>query len=184
MTKPAPKPTTKPDTLYRRDIAVIKMAQAHFGLSDDEYRDVLQALTDKRSSTELSAAERTAVIAHFKAIGFVLKTSIGKNAATRPKVPPSRASQLAKVRAMLIDLGNKPDSYAEAIMRKQLGGADSTIAVRLEWATVAQLQKIIGALSRNQQYAKPSDRGIHGSSNASSHATYRDGASLLHQPVI
>ena len=146
------------DPRYQRDIKVIKMAQAHLGLTEDEYRDVLQVLTGKRSSTELSAAEREAVIKHFQAKGFVLKTSSNqsKNKAKRPTAQPTRQSQLSKVRAMLIDLGNLPDSYAEAIVRKQLGGKDSAVEVRLEWCSKEQLQACIGALRRTQKYAKPS----------------------------
>ena len=155
------------DPRYHRDIKVIKMAQAHFGLADDEYRDVLQVLTKKRSSTELSAAERTAVIAHFKDKGFVLKTSSSK--AKRPTPQPTRASQLAKVRAMLIDLGNLPDSYAEAIIRKQLGGKDSALVVRLELCTKDELQACIGALARTAKYAKPV-----GLNKQSAHARNRD----------
>lgn len=53
--------------------AIINIAKTQFGLCDDDYRDVLERVTGKRSLTAMTEAERIAVVNDFKAKGFQVK---------------------------------------------------------------------------------------------------------------
>ncbi|MBN9477379.1 MAG: hypothetical protein ABS43_03620 [Bordetella sp. SCN 67-23] len=63
------------DDLRRREIRLIQIAKRDLQLQDDEYRDLMQTVTGKRSSTELDWTQRKRFLDHLKKLGFKPKTS-------------------------------------------------------------------------------------------------------------
>lgn len=58
------------DDLRKRELAQIHIAKAQLGLSDDEYRDVMFAVTRVRSAAELDWTGRKRLLDHFRKLGF------------------------------------------------------------------------------------------------------------------
>lgn len=54
----------------KRELAAIHIGKQQLGLSDDEYRDLLEAWTGKRSAGKLSGKQRHQVIEYFRKMGF------------------------------------------------------------------------------------------------------------------
>ncbi len=131
------------------EIKLVHIAKAHFGWSDDEYRDILYAVTGCRSAKDLDFTKRNLFLDHCRKLGFVAKPrASGK---TRPTPAPAVLAQVKKVRAILISLGNKPNEYGDAILCKLRGVEDA--ATRYEWATGDELRQLIAALSQQQKRA-------------------------------
>lgn len=61
-----------------KTIPIIHVAKREFGLGDDDFRDVLERVTGKRSLRDMNEKERLAVVDDFKAKGFVVKRGHGK----------------------------------------------------------------------------------------------------------
>ena len=61
-----------------KTIPIIHIAKKEFGLAEDDFRDVLERVTGKRSLKEMSEKERIAVVEDFKARGFVVKRGKGR----------------------------------------------------------------------------------------------------------
>ncbi len=120
---------TKLDATRKRELGLIHMAKAHFqttaGLTDDDYRAVLQQVTGKISSADLDAAGRENLLKHFKAKGFVVKPKAGAS-----RMPPKLDGQVTKLLAMWWSLAE-----AKAVTRpRELGYSDPRMrpAIRLE----------------------------------------------------
>lgn len=130
--------------IVRREITLIHVAKQKLGMDDDTYRDMLWTVARVKSSTELDFAGRKKVLDHMKASGFKV---ISPRAGTtpRPRSSADKAPMVAKVRALLIALDNKPDAYADGMSRHMFK------VDRFEWCTPQQLGKIIAALSYQQQ---------------------------------
>ena len=147
-------PFTQPKTKHastprNRDIATIKMAQAHFGWDDAFYRNVLVQVTGRASCKDCTATELAKMVQHVTNAGFVRKPSAsGKH---RPTPPPAHLPQVKKIRALLIALGSKPNEYADQILRSLRGNTDA--ATRYEWASSDELRNIITALAQQQKRA-------------------------------
>jgi phage gp16-like protein len=124
----------------RRDIQLIHVARQKLAMDEDTYRAMLWSVARVKSSTELDFAGRKKVLDHLKASGFKV---VAKRSGSTPRPAPSadKSAQVAKIRALLIALDNKPDAYADG-MAKHMFKVD-----RFEWCTGAQLGKIIAALS-------------------------------------
>jgi len=58
------------DNISKKQIRLIHVAKRELGLGDDEYRDLLYAVTSKRSSRDLTAAETKEVVATLERLGF------------------------------------------------------------------------------------------------------------------
>jgi phage gp16-like protein len=58
------------DDLRKRELAQIHIAKQQLGLSDDEYRDVMFAVTRVRSAAELDWTGRKRLLDHFRKVGF------------------------------------------------------------------------------------------------------------------
>lgn len=56
-----------------RTIPTIHVAKREFGLEEDDFRDVLERVTGKRSLRDMTEPERLAVVEDFKARGFKVK---------------------------------------------------------------------------------------------------------------
>ena len=61
-----------------KTIPIIHVAKREFGLCEDDFRDVLERVTGKRSLRDMTEKERIAVVDDFKARGFVVKRGQGR----------------------------------------------------------------------------------------------------------
>ena len=125
-----------------------ELAKIHIGakqLCDDDaaYRDMLEAVTGKRSAGDLDEAGRRKVIEHLKACG--VKFERPRREAQRPRPTPEIRELLRKIDALCINHpdGRKPRTYAEGILQHMTSSLDRR---PLEWAKSAQLVKVVQAL--------------------------------------
>ena len=125
----------KADALKRREIQLIHIAKQQLGMDDDTYRAMLWACARVDSSTKLDFAGRKKVLDHLKGCGFK-----ATKAAARPAPAKDKAALVGKIRALLIALDNKPDTYADGMARNMFK------VERFEWCTPVQLGKIVAAL--------------------------------------
>jgi phage gp16-like protein len=102
-------------TIATSDIKLIHIAKQALGLDDATYRAVLAAKGGgATSSKQLDAAQRRAVLDHFKACGFVVKVKPGSPAAKANGW--ARSPEMTKLRALwwsLADVGavTRPESH-------------------------------------------------------------------------
>ena len=137
----------------RSDLAKIHLGAKQL-LGDDEeaYRDMVEAVTGKRSAGELDEAGRRAVIEHLEACGAKFEPARKSGLKRKPPAsPPDTERQIAKIRAMLAEDG-LPDAYAEAILKRQCSHPHG---VPLQWVSSKQLGNVIAALAyRKKRMAK------------------------------
>ena len=141
-------------TAMARDRRRAELAKIHIGakqlLGDDTdaYRDLVEAVTGKRSAGELDAAGRARLLEHLESRG----AKFGRPARERPKVRPSPETEplIRKIDALCINdpAGRKSRSYAEGILRRMVSGTHRT---PLEWATAEQLSGVIAALQNRRR---------------------------------
>ena len=145
------------DHTRKREIVLIQLAKTFFakrdGLTDDDYRAGLMAVTGKASSAALTADERDRLLKHYKAKGFVVKPKTDKPA----KAAYIREPQVKKLLAMwyaLADVGavTKPATHSacsdavqawakEQLATHRLGPMDA-----LRFATGEQLNHLVEAM--------------------------------------
>ena len=124
----------------RRELAKIHIGAKQLCGSDREaYEDMLEAVTGARSSKGLDQARRTKVLRHLRACGAKFRSAKRR----RPAVAPEKALLIRKIDALLIDAGDRPRSYAEAILQRMTRHSHRS---PLEWATPPQLVRIVQAL--------------------------------------
>lgn len=123
-----------------RQLGRIHAGQKALGLDDDTYRALLERVTGKRSSADMTSDERNAVIAEMVRQGFEDEEAEGRKAvfAGKPKNVQG-VPLLRKVEALLAD-HKRPWSYAHA-MAKQMFDRD-----RLEFLRPDELHKLVAAL--------------------------------------
>ncbi|MDH1792911.1 regulatory protein GemA [Stenotrophomonas sp. GD03819] len=124
------------DPLRRAQIAKIKVAQKELGMDEASYRALLQRVTGKQSSTQMSPSERDAVLAELTRLGW--KAKPGKPHPDRPK-NTDQVPMLRKVEALLAS-AKRPWNYAHA-MSVRMFQVD-----RLEFLKHDQLHSLIAAL--------------------------------------
>ena len=140
-----------------------ELAKIHLGakqlLGDDEdaYRDMVEAVTGKRSAGELDADGRRRLLEHLESRGAKFEPARKSGLKRKPPAsPPDTERQIAKIRAMLAE-DSLPDAYAEAILRRQCSHPHR---VPLQWARSEQLGKVIAALAyRKKRMAKRAGEG-------------------------
>ncbi|HUU56380.1 MAG TPA: regulatory protein GemA [bacterium] len=86
--------------ISNKQIRVIHVAKRELGLDDDQYRDLLYAVTGKRSSKDLTAAETKEVVATLERLGF-------KPQGPRP-AGKATAAQVALVKALWREAARMP----------------------------------------------------------------------------
>ena len=121
------------------DLCKIHLGKDQLGLDEETYREMLQQLTGARSSINLDESGRRKVLAHMRKCGAVF---------TRPgrtRLDPGKRPLLNKIYALL---GDRPSAYAEGILKQMF---DRHAPQRLEWATPAQLHKVVAALEYDRQ---------------------------------
>jgi phage gp16-like protein len=148
------RPQTKP-AHRSNDLARIHILKKDLNLSEDEYRDLLQTLTGRRSAGELSFEERSRVAAHFEK----LKRATKPNKVTRtPKEKKVLAMWGALQAAGIVQKGTLAP-LSKWLQREGM-------PARLEWLNDDQLTKIIEQLKLwcarvgvLRDFASPSGRG-------------------------
>jgi phage gp16-like protein len=125
-------------TISKKELAIIHIAKAQCGWTDEEYRHTLKDGFGVSSSKELTSKQADRLIALFQADGFRI--------VSRPKRQPSgnpanwdRLPLLKKIGAILADIG-KTEAYADGISRRMF----KVDAYR--WCTPEQLWRIVAAL--------------------------------------
>lgn len=129
----------------RRDLAAIHATAKRLGLSEDERRDVIFALTQHRTCSELDYTQLQRVRSHLEGRAKSQGLSLASKRVRRIKPAGEKAGLVAKVRAVLIDLGRYPDSYADGIAKRMFH------VDRFEWLDVEQLRGVVGELAQYQR---------------------------------
>ncbi|MDH4317916.1 MAG: regulatory protein GemA [Desulfobulbaceae bacterium] len=126
----------------RGSLAKIHIAKKDLGLSEEEYRDILQNRFGKQSSADLSQPQADQLIRHFQSLGWKPKQkSLPGFGGSLASDPMSR-----KIRALWLELANG------GVVRNRSEKALLTFVKgqvkveRLEWASTAQKAQIIEAL--------------------------------------
>jgi phage gp16-like protein len=132
-----PKPT-KPPSARTRELALIHMGKAQLGMDEPTYRDMLNALTGKRSAREIGDAGRAKVLEHMLNSGAKLNW----NKRWAQKLTDEKQPLVSKIRMLLLRLGNLSDSYADGISRRMYK------VDRFEWLQPRQLIGIVTALTK------------------------------------
>ena len=137
-------------TARQNMLAKIHLAKKDLGLSDADYRQVLSVQFGADSAAKLEDRELHQLLDHFKSKGWSANRARKDR---RPEVPEDRARLMAKIEALLAEkrrLETKPGTgawlpwkYAQGILRRQTNNPHAY----LNWATPAQLTKVIQALS-------------------------------------
>ena len=121
-----------------KELGLIHMGKAQLGMDEPTYRDMLFALTGKRSASEIGDAGRNKVLEHLVASGARLNW----NKRWAQKLTDDKAPLVKKIRALLLHLGNLSDGYADGISRRMYK------CDRFEWLSPHQLIGIVTALSK------------------------------------
>ena len=119
----------------RNDLAAIHFLKSKAGMTEDEYRTMLQSVTGKTSASELDDAQRRRVFDYFSRLG-VKSTARSK----LDRVGGGRRRLLAKIDAQLAAADRD---------REYLGGMVKRIAKvdALEFCDEDALSKIVAALA-------------------------------------
>jgi phage gp16-like protein len=126
-------------------LAKIHIAKSQLRINDEEYRDLLESLTDLRSCQKMSIAQLETVMHSMSRLGFRAKPpNPDRSPATSHKSDPT---QLDKIRAMWIDLGKRgivrnPTESALRRFVKRLCKVDS-----IEWLSIEESTTVITALA-------------------------------------
>lgn len=136
--------------------AAIHIIKSRLGLSDDDYRFYLREACGKDSCKAMNPLELAKARQYFDNManrsGAPQATAVAASAkAKRPKRPipsPDKLPLVKRIRAQLISLGRKPDSYADGIAKQMLGDNCPTF---FEWCHPADLTRITQALGFQQR---------------------------------
>ena len=151
------RPVVDNEGARRADLARIHIAKKALNLDDDAYRDIMFTVARVRSSAELDFTGRKRLIEHFLKCGWNGSKPTAAKPAKAPKRPTPSATlapMCRKVRAQLISLGRRPDSYADAIAQRMFN------VQFYEWCHSDQLHALVAALAveqaaRGVAYIKP-----------------------------
>lgn len=131
----------------RARIVAIKASVRQIGMDDDTYRAMLVQVTGKASCAELGLGQLGDVLDHLRAKGAISPT----HGRRRPVPAEDRAPLLAKIDALLADLGRvtgtpKTLRYVDAIVKKRGWGEN------VDFCDAARLRNVVGALNRTLQW--------------------------------
>lgn len=113
--------------------AVIHVAKAQVGMSDEEYRDLLGSV-GVESSTKLNNKTFSVVMGHFEQLGFKTKSK------TRSKrkidnLPQGKKAYMKKLEAILLDMG-KTWAYVDSIAKSRFK------VEKVQWLKMPELKKL------------------------------------------
>jgi phage gp16-like protein len=122
------------------DLARIHIAKKALNQTEDEYRDLLQALTGKRSAGELSFEERSRVAAHMDKLARAAKPGAVKR--SRPVLEGGQKKVFAMWKALEANgtLRKRGESSLRAFVRRMTERDD------LSWCTNKDCTTLINAL--------------------------------------
>lgn len=155
----APTTSTRPRGVTRQSLlARIHCLKKDAGWDDETYRDILQAKTGKRSSTELDFRGLSRAVAMIAE--EVKRLSRGVPKADSPERPANewafidsateeKRPVLRKICAICRDMGNSK-AWAEGVARRHSGG----VARKLEMMSYGELYKVAQAASNSQRHAR------------------------------
>ena len=134
--------------IRRKDLSRIHCLKKDLGLTEDNYRALLQGLTGKDSSKDMDYKERWRVICEMGK----LKGGKGQNRAStapkkypgRPAIIPDKEALIGKIEALLTIAG-RPWRYAHGIAKKMFG------IDLVEWCDPDQLWRIAAALEYDRR---------------------------------
>lgn len=128
--------------IEKRHIALIHVAKASLGLSEEDYRAMLNSI-GVTTSKDLNALQFDEIMRRFEAAGFQsINRKGGKKKPPRPV--SSKEALTKKIVAILADTG-LPWSYADGIAKKMFG-LDS-----IRFCNETELWKVTAALSIYQR---------------------------------
>jgi phage gp16-like protein len=122
----------------------IKMAQRSLGLDDDTYRDFLESVTGKRSTTAMTVKQRWRVVEALKDKGMRFESTKGG----RPDVAKDDAPQSRLIRHLWLKLkgmGVLRDPSERALLAYVKGMTGKPC---MEWCRPDQLSTVIEALKK------------------------------------
>lgn len=125
--------------------AVIHIAKAQTGLTEDEYRGLLSSV-GVESSKDLTGAKFRILMDKFEKLGF-RTTSKQRTKKPRIRVPASKEKLIGKIKFILGDL-NLSLAYADGMAKKMFK------IEFFEWADQDQLRKLIAALTYHKNRLK------------------------------
>jgi phage gp16-like protein len=154
-----------PAAMRNKLIAKIHVAKKQLGLNEDEYRGIIQGVTNGESESckDCNEAQLEQIMSRMTEWGFKpvvtapaegSKPKVKLSPVTRGKPDPT---QVDKIRAVWIDLANK------GIIRNRSDDAIQSFAKRLthvdrlEWLTTKQCQTVLAALKAMEQKATKND---------------------------
>lgn len=129
------------------DLAKIHLAKKALAMTDEDYRAMLWTQGRVHSAADLDHTGRQRVLAHLKACGFKPAASKTANRPARPTPSADALPLVRRIRAQLISLDRKPDTYADGIAKQMLGDEAPQF---FEWCHVRDLERISQALTYQQ----------------------------------
>jgi len=118
-------------------IRLIHVAKQKVGLTEEEYRALLEGISGKTSSTELTITELEAVLKAFKRLGFQVK----KMAATPDEVGRATADQIDYIKGLWeLSARVKTEAALNAFIKRITG------VPYLRWLDKQAAQKVILAV--------------------------------------
>lgn len=124
--------------------ALLHIAKAQVGMTEDEYRDLLQSVGVSSSADPgFSKVKFDQVMKHFKKLGFRRKAAKSTGQGPGARGLKSKEKLLGKVDAILNDLGLKR-GYADSIAQNMFG------VDLVNWCDADQLYKLVAALTYHQ----------------------------------
>ena len=123
----------------KRQLGRIHAGAKALGLDDATYRALLERVTGKRSSGDMTSEERNAVIAELVRLGFKAERHAARKSVHAGRPKGELSPQLGKVEALLAD-AKRPWSYAHGMARRMFKIS------RVQWCNSHQLQCLIAAL--------------------------------------
>lgn len=129
----------------KRELGHIHQGRAALGWSEDDYRYHLKNITGHSSAVGLDGPGRAKVLAHMATLGYKPKTATGSRYPQRPTPAQDKLPLVRRIRAQLISLDRKPDTYADGIAQQMFGNVQF-----FEWCNHDQLHRISIALGYEQ----------------------------------
>ena len=134
--------------IAKNKLAVIHIAKAQTGMTDEEYRDLLAGF-GVASSKDLKAGQFDKLMSRFEAMGF-RTTSTRRRKVKNLRM--GRAAMMSKIEAILLDLGYDW-GYVDAIARNRFD-VDA-----VQWMDDEGIRKIMQMMIYHQKRQKAKETG-------------------------
>jgi phage gp16-like protein len=121
----------------------IKMAQRKLGLDDETYRNFLEDVTGKRSTTQMTTKQRWRVVEELKRKGMNFESNGAKNDAAKDDLPQSRLARHLWLKLKGYDALRNASENALLAYVKRLTGKQ-----RLEWCNAQQRNQVVETLKQ------------------------------------